>query len=260
MSDILYVDTTRPVLINKTITANGTYNAADDNADGYKSVIAEFSGGITLETLNVSTNGTTNAPSGKAYNKVVTNVPNSYAAGDEGKVVSGGALVAQTAHAQVTSNGVVDTTTNNSVEVAVPVPTLESKSINANGTYTPASGKAWNEVVVSVASSGVPYNSIDITLASSTSYADILNAYANSWKAYRIYPTDADNQNTNTYDMYGGNLFPSVVAPNGATYTGNLVGQHAVNDQTYDAIRIRANVNAKPAGNYKLEFYGEAKL
>lgn len=32
-------------------------------------------GDITLETLNVSQNGTTNAPSGKAYNKVVVNVP-----------------------------------------------------------------------------------------------------------------------------------------------------------------------------------------
>ena len=107
-------------------------------------------GDITLTTLNVSANGTTNAPSGTAYNKVIANVPNSYAAGDEGKVVSNGALVSQTAHAQVTQNGTVDTTTNNSVDVAVPVPTLESKSISANGTYTPASGKAWNEVVVDV--------------------------------------------------------------------------------------------------------------
>ena len=77
-------------------------------------------GDITLETLNVSANGTTNAPSGKAYNKVVANVPNSYAAGDEGKVVSNGALVAQTAHAEVTQNGTIDTTLNNSVVVNVP--------------------------------------------------------------------------------------------------------------------------------------------
>jgi hypothetical protein len=76
-------------------------------------------GDITLETLNVSQNGTTNAPSGTAYNKVVASVPNSYSAGDEGKVVSGGALVSQTAHAKVTTNGVIDTTLNNSVEVDV---------------------------------------------------------------------------------------------------------------------------------------------
>ena len=90
------------VLINKTITSNGTYNASDDSADGFK--------------------------------KVVASVANSYAAGDEGKVVSSGQLVSQTAHAQVTSNGVVDTTTNNSVEVAVP----SSPYLKKTGTFTVA--------------------------------------------------------------------------------------------------------------------------
>lgn len=104
--------------------------------EAYLKTIAENGGGggdVTLETLNVNSNGTTNAPSGTAYNKVVANVPNTYAAGDEGKVVSSGQLVAQTAHAQVTQNGVVDTTTNNSVEVAVPQPS-GSVNINDNGT------------------------------------------------------------------------------------------------------------------------------
>ena len=90
----------------------------------YKSVAGGGSGGggdITLHTLNVTQNGTTNAPSGTAYNKVVANVPNSYAAADEGKVVSNGALVAQTAHAEVTANGTIDTTLNNSVVVNVPI-------------------------------------------------------------------------------------------------------------------------------------------
>ena len=45
-------------------------------------------------------------------------------AADEGKVVSGGVLVAQTAHAQITANGTYDTTLNNSVEVAVPAETV----------------------------------------------------------------------------------------------------------------------------------------
>ena len=73
-----------PTLIEKNITANGVYNASDDNADG--------------------------------YSKVTANVPNTYAAGDEGKVVSNGALVAQTA-ATYTQNGVYDTTTVNEVTV-----------------------------------------------------------------------------------------------------------------------------------------------
>lgn len=73
-------------LIEKSVTQNGVYNAADDSADG--------------------------------YSKVTTNVPNSYAAGDEGKVVSGGALVAQSS-GTATQNGTVDTTLINSLTVDV---------------------------------------------------------------------------------------------------------------------------------------------
>ena len=157
----------------------------------YKATVGDSGGGvdpgdIVLRTLNVSQNGTTNAPSGTAYNKVVANVPNTYAASDEGKVVSNGALVSQTAHAEVTQNGTIDTTTNNSVTVnvpqgstptgtkqisisqngtttedvsayasaeitvAVPVPTLTALSATDNGTYTAPSGTAYNSVVVAI--------------------------------------------------------------------------------------------------------------
>ena len=75
------------VLINKNISSNGTYNASTDNADGYK--------------------------------KVVVSVPNSYVAGDEGKVVSNGALVSQSS-ATYDQNGTYDTTLKNSVTVNVP--------------------------------------------------------------------------------------------------------------------------------------------
>ena len=95
---------------------------------------------ITLVTLNVSQNGTTTAPTGKAYNKVVAAVPNSYGASDEGKVVDNGSLVSQTAHAEVTQNGTIDTTTNNSVTVNVPqgiTPTgMKTINISENGTTT----------------------------------------------------------------------------------------------------------------------------
>lgn len=73
-------------LISKTVTANGEYDAEDDEADG--------------------------------YSDVTVNVPNSYAAADEGKVVSNGALVAQTS-TTVTQNGTIDTTLNNEVVVNV---------------------------------------------------------------------------------------------------------------------------------------------
>lgn len=77
-------------------------------------------GGVTVESKSISANGTYTAPTGKAYSPVTVNVPNSYTAGDEGKVVSSGALVSQTAHAEVTQNGTIDTTLNNSVVVNVP--------------------------------------------------------------------------------------------------------------------------------------------
>lgn len=75
-------------LVSKSITQNGSYDPEDDDADGYSAV--------------------------------TVNVPNSYAAGDEGKVVSNGALVQQTARAsEITANGTYDTTTNDSVTVNV---------------------------------------------------------------------------------------------------------------------------------------------
>ena len=76
-------------LIEKSITENGVYNASEDSADG--------------------------------YSKVTVEVPNTYTAEDEGKVVDNGALVAQTAmSSEVTENGTVDTTLYNSVTVNVP--------------------------------------------------------------------------------------------------------------------------------------------
>lgn len=74
-------------LIDKTVNANGIYQATDDGADGYK--------------------------------KVTVSVPNTYEAADEGKVVSNGALVSQTS-ITVVENGTVDTTLYNSIEINVP--------------------------------------------------------------------------------------------------------------------------------------------
>lgn len=125
----------------------------------YKSVAGDSGGGgggeISTQSLNVSANGTYRAPTGKAYTPVNVNVPNTYGASDEGKVVSNGSLVAQTAHAEVTENGTIDTTLNNSVTVNVPqgiTPTgTKQISISQNGTTTEdVSAYASAEITVAI--------------------------------------------------------------------------------------------------------------
>lgn len=117
----------------------------------YLDVIAESGGGggssVTVEPLTVTENGTTTAPSGTAYSPVTVNVPNSYGAADEGKVVNNGALVAQTAHAPVTANGTIDTTLNNSVPVNVPNPNYVE---TISGTVTDPWGTMTTEEIVSL--------------------------------------------------------------------------------------------------------------
>ena len=122
------------VLVQKTVNANGQYNASDDSADGYSGVRV--------------------------------NVPNSYSASDEGKVVSNGDLVAQTSR-NVTVNGTYDTTDNN--EVIVNVPTGEG----GGGTLLPIE---YQEVeYVKVANSG-PYIDTGVK-SSSTAYYEITAKY-----------------------------------------------------------------------------------
>ena len=116
-----------PVLVSKNITANGNYDPASDDADGYSSV--------------------------------AVNVPNSYAAGDEGKVVSNGALVAQTARSSdITQNGTYDTTLNNEIVVDVQgggSAVIEPLSVTQNGTYTAPSGvDGYSPVTVNVSGGG----------------------------------------------------------------------------------------------------------
>lgn len=112
----------------KTITANGTYNASDDELDGYSQVTA--------------------------------NVPNTYTAGDEGKVVDNGALVSQTS-ATYTINNTYDTTKINSVTVNVSggsTPTLET----VTKTYTPTTSQQTETITPSSGYDGI--GEVDVTV------------------------------------------------------------------------------------------------
>lgn len=76
-------------------------------------------GAAVIESKSITENGTYTAPSGvDGYSPITVDVPNSYAAADEGKVVSSGALVAQGSDT-VTENGTVDTTLISSLVVNV---------------------------------------------------------------------------------------------------------------------------------------------
>lgn len=110
-------------LIDKIINANGTYEAVNDGADGYKKVVVNVPQPTGTKNINITQNGTTTENvNDYKYAEITANVPNTYSAGDEGKVVSGGALVSQTS-LTVTDNGTINTTTISSVTVAIPVAT-----------------------------------------------------------------------------------------------------------------------------------------
>ena len=135
----------------------------------YLAKIAENTAGggaeptVLMANKNITANGVVNPDSGfDGFAKVTINVPNTYTAGDEGKVVDNGALVAQTS-TTVTQNDTYTTTTNNQVIVNVPntytvsdegkvvdngaLVSQTSANINTNGTHTTTTN---NEVVVAV--------------------------------------------------------------------------------------------------------------
>lgn len=111
-------------------------------------------------TKSITQNGTHDVTD---YASADVNVPNSYSASDEGKVVDDGALVSQTSR-NVTQNGTYDTTTNNEVVVNVQGGgeggVIQPLSVTQNGTYTPPSGvDGYAPVTVSV-SGGCQYDSV----------------------------------------------------------------------------------------------------
>ena len=101
------------------VTENGTYIAEEGTA--YSPVVVEVPEPTGTKQISISSNGTTTENvADYASAEISVAVPNSYSQSDEGKVVSNGALVAQTAHADVTpttSDQTIDTTLNNSLKV-----------------------------------------------------------------------------------------------------------------------------------------------
>lgn len=134
---------------------------------------------------------------------------------------------------------------------AVPVPALESKSISANGTYTPESGKAWNEVVVNVSASPRTANGT-FTIASSVDYMPIVQHNLGTDKiAFVIYPDSIVA--TVGYTTYFLSYFPwnyymgnDVWQLDFSSYNSNFTGPINV-DSTERSIHMRSgDVHTSP--------------
>ena len=160
---------------SKSISSNGTFNASSDNLDGY-------------DTVNV-------------------NVPNSYVAADEGKVVSNGALVAQTSR-NISVDGTYDTTLNNQIVVETGGgATLIAKSITQNGTFDAQDDNAdgYSSVTVNVPASGVPIVS-SVPASSTGQDGDLAVVEGTGLKVLTHTPT----QNASNNIVSGVLLTPSV--------------------------------------------------
>lgn len=190
------------VLVEETSLENiaDAIRSKNSSTDKYKpaqmadAISAISGGGITptgTKTISITQNGTTTEDvTSYASAQVNANVPNSYTASDEGKVVDSGALVAQTSKS-ISANGTYDTTTNDEVVVNVPtgITPSGSQTFTENGTYDVTNIA---EAVVNVASSGggvhteegyveftdtrVQALTIPVDLTSATGF--ILNLYA----------------------------------------------------------------------------------
>ena len=167
------------------ITQNGVVDVTN-----YASADVDVSGGVTpTGTKSITANGTGIDVAAYAYADVA--VPNSYASGDEGKVVSNGALVAQTSDT-VTANDTYDTTLINSLTVNVsggggshnlPSAYIEYEYIEGTGTQWIDSGyipTADSEIVATtMRTASQSYNACDWGLKSAGNAASVGNYW--SW-------------------------------------------------------------------------------
>jgi hypothetical protein len=180
-------------------------------------IVTNTSGGggsskYVVDELNVTTNGTYTGGGGvNAYNPVNVNVPNSYTAEDEGKVVSSGALVGQTSRT-VTTPGTFDTTLNNSFTVDIDIP-VQEKDVNFydyDGTvlysYTAEEFLELTEMPANPTHTGLTSQGWNWTLSDAKTYVtdygmcDIGQMYITDDGATRVYVS----LNSNTLTIYLG--------------------------------------------------------
>ena len=152
-----------PIYIDKNITANGEYNAEDDNADGYKKVTVTVPTPI-LDELVATVNGEYN-PTHDGYSKVTVQVPDPALEtlsvtenGEYTPTAYGYSRVTVSVQPPANSYQLKSMTTPTSLATfeasAMPMPTLKAsiKAKQASGTLSPSNPlpiSGWDEVKVS---------------------------------------------------------------------------------------------------------------
>lgn len=122
------------VIVSKNITANGTYNASSDNADGYDPVTVNVPS-KTIVSKSITTNGTYNASSDNAdgYNPVTVSVP-------------GPTIVSKNITANGTYNASSDSADGyNPVTVAVPSQIITPQYQGRSYSYVATNGNLYHQ-------------------------------------------------------------------------------------------------------------------
>lgn len=166
------VPTSEPTLQSKTVNANGTYTP-DTGFDGFSQVTVQVPIPTpTLQSKTADSNGTYTADSGyDGLSQVTVALPLGIK--------------------NITENGIYNSEDEstplrgfNQVRVNVQ-PTLESKTINANGTYTPSAGvDGFSSVVVNV--SGGSVNPITISTIEDTFRHFDLTELTSKWNLFNL--------------------------------------------------------------------------
>lgn len=181
----------------KSITANGTYNALNDNLDGYSTVTVNVQ--ALLGTKSITSNGTYNASgdSLEGYSSVTVNVtPN-------------------VGTKNISTNGTYNASGDSldgysSVTVAVS-PNVGTKSITSNGTYNSSSDSldGYSQVVVNVSGGGgvfvkaTPNMTSDTTPSGEVIYSSCYSGTYPAWKAFNGYD---DNGSETWLSSYSDNV------------------------------------------------------
>lgn len=169
---------------------------------------------IPTGEIEISENGNYNV---YQYATAEVNVPNSYSASDEGKVVDDGELVTQGSQTY-TANGTYDTTKIRSVTVAVPgsTPTgTKNISIAANGTTTEdVAAYANAQITVAVPASAVDSGTKTVNISANGTTTEDVVGYANAQIVVAVPVPVLDTltaTDNGTYTPTTGHAYSSVV-------------------------------------------------